>query len=77
MVIMQTCMEHANKLFEKFNRKINRTTQQDAWNQVISKLAESAVLVPDAAYLRKRVANWLQRATVIISYFYILHIIRK
>lgn len=59
-------MEYAPKLFEKYNRNVNRTTQSQAWNDVITKLSDSDIFVSDQSYLRKRITNWLQRATVLV-----------
>lgn len=57
-------MDVASKLFEKFNREVNRQTQFDSWNEVISRLSDTGIYVPGVGYLRKRIANWIQRATV-------------
>lgn len=63
-------MDSASKLFEKYNRKINRQTQTKAWTDIITKLADSEIFVPDHAYLRKRISNWIQRSTVLDLNFF-------
>lgn len=64
VAIIQACLKHSKKLFEKFNRTLDRHTQQDAWTEVLNELADGGIFVSDTHYLRKRVTNWIQRATV-------------
>lgn len=65
IVIIQACLKHPKRLFEKFDHKLNRQTQQDAWTEVINDLAGSGIFISDSKYLRKRVTNWVQRATAL------------
>lgn len=64
MTILQACMKDPKKLFEKFDRNLNRHTQQEAWDKIITDLSQNDIFVSNAQYLRKRVTNWIQRATV-------------
>lgn len=57
-------MKDPRKLFEKFDRCLNRQTQQNAWDNIITDLSRDEIFVPSGQYLRKRVTNWIQRATV-------------
>lgn len=64
VAIIQACLKHPKRLFEKFDRNLDRHTQQDAWTEIINDLANSGIFISDTQYLRKRVSNWIQRATV-------------
>lgn len=64
MVIISTCLEFSSKLFEKFDVKTSRHEQQDNWNQIITRLNHCGIFVSSPGYLRKRVLNWISRATV-------------
>lgn len=68
MIIIATCIEFGKKLFEKFDVKTGRHEQADNWNEVITKLSRVSIHVSSAAYLRKRVLNWIGRATVNILF---------
>lgn len=71
MIIVSTCLEFATKLFEKFDAKVGRHEQQDKWNEIITRLNRSGIYVSSVAYLRKRILNWISRATVK------LHLVKK
>lgn len=62
---MQKCFTNAPKLFEKFNRDVDRNTQHKEWCQISAPLADDGIVVKDIANLRKNVTNLTRRAMVI------------
>lgn len=66
MIIMQTCHENPKKLFEKFNRDVNRNTQKEEWTKIYDRLVFDGINIENVDNLRKNVTNWTRRAIVSI-----------
>lgn len=64
MVIVQTCMKHADKLYEKYSQNVDRKTQSMTWTTVLNELKDDGIFVSDVQKLKQNVSNWLRRATV-------------
>lgn len=64
MLILEKCLKHADKLYEKFSQTVNRKTQSNAWNDVANELKDEGISVPDIHKLKQNVSNWVNRATV-------------
>lgn len=67
MIIMQICCENPRKLYEKFNREVNRSTQKEEWENVSKEIADAGINVSSIQNLRKNVTNWTQRALVCLT----------
>lgn len=66
MIIMQTCYQNPKKLFEKFNRDVNRNTQKEEWTKIYDELVSDGINIENVDNLRKNVTNWTRRAIVSI-----------
>lgn len=74
MIIMQICCNNPKKLYEKFNREVNRSTQKEEWEKVAKEIVESGIDVNSMKSLRKNVTNWTRRALVCQQYYCFLFI---
>lgn len=64
MLIIQKCLKHADKLYEKFSQSVNRKTQMSKWQEVADELTSDGTAVSDVHKLKQNVTNWIRRATV-------------
>lgn len=58
-------MSNPRKLFEKFNRDVNRNTQYEEWKEIVKNLLEDGISIKSVENLRKNVTNWTQRAVAL------------
>lgn len=69
---MQTYCNNPKKLYEKFNRDVNRNTQKEEWEKIVLELGTAGINVVDIKNLRKNVTNWTRRA--LVNFFlYVFH----
>lgn len=61
---MQTCCKNPRKLYEKFNRDVNRNTQKEEWEKVSNEIIAAGIDAGGIKNLRKNVTNWTRRALV-------------
>lgn len=61
---MQICCKNPRKLYEKFNRDVNRNTQKEEWEMVSKEIVEAGIDVCSVKNLKKNVTNWTRRALV-------------
>lgn len=64
MIIIETCMKHSDKLYEKFSSSVDRKTQSNSWSIVADELKKEGINVPSVHKLKQNVSNWIRRATV-------------
>lgn len=57
MLIIQKCLKHADKLYEKFSQSVNRKTQMSKWQEVADELTSEGTAASDVHKLKQNVRH--------------------